>query len=278
MFARRALASFGTTAVAGMGIVAFAAPSSAETTVTVSGSVTEVGSEWVGATFSPSAAFGPTVVIDVAGLTGDGDWDEDIYVEGLLTYFDGERTRICNPELEVDTCMISTDDPPQTFNVDPSAANAVITLRQSNFPDYFPLAGNFTVTYAVPSTGSGHTGSGSVFVTLQVLDSADGSWARALEAGLIAWEKTVPVNTWQPLPESSDVVGIDEDEGKVFLGVATTPDFPVDLAQRQVDNGWGAYDMYDDEGALESVFIPAGGSMFVWTQPRLYAVWGSPPS
>ena len=43
MFARIALASFGTTAVAGMGIVAFAAPSSAETTVTVSGSVTEVG-------------------------------------------------------------------------------------------------------------------------------------------------------------------------------------------------------------------------------------------
>ena len=38
--------------------------------------------------------FGPTVVIDVTGLTGDGDWDEDIYVEGLLTYFDGERTNI----------------------------------------------------------------------------------------------------------------------------------------------------------------------------------------
>ena len=31
---------------------------------------------------------------------------------------------------------------------------------------------------------------------------------------------------------------------QVYLGVATTPDFPVDLAQRPVDNGWGAYDMF----------------------------------
>lgn len=128
--------------------------------------------------------------------------------------------------------------------------------------------------------GSGSAGSTSSFpyITLQVLDEADGSWARALEAGLVAWETTVPVNTWQRLPNSADVVGAGEDEGKVFLGVATTPDFPVDIAQRQVDNGWGAYDMHDDQGNLESVFIPAGGSMFVWTQPRLYAVWGAPPS
>jgi len=277
MFARKALASFGSAAVAGIGVVAFAAPSSAETTVTVSGSMTEVGSEWVGATFSPSAAFGPTVVIDVTGLTGDGVWDKDVSVEGPLTYFDGEDTYNCSPEVE-ESCMISTEDPPQTFDVDPSAANAVVTLRQSNFPDYFPLAGNFTVTYAVPIAGSGNPGSVPVLVDLQVLDEADGSWARALEAGLVAWEKTVPVNTWQPLPNSADVVGTGQDEGKVFLGVATTPDFPVDIAQRQVDNGWGAYDMHDDQGNLESVFIPAGGSMFVWTQPRLYAVWGDPAS
>ena len=128
------------------------------------------------------------------------------------------------------------------------------------------------------SSGSAGSTSSFPYITLQVLDEADGSWARALEAGLVAWEKTVPVNTWQRPPNSADVVGAVEDEGKVFLGVATAPDFPVDIAQRQVDNGWGAYDMHDDQGNLESVFIPAGGSMFVWTQPRLYAVWGAPPS
>ena len=69
---------------------------------------------------------------------------------------------------------------------------------------------------------------------------------------------------------------IGENDGKVFLGMATTPDFPVDIAQRQVENGWGVYETHDEDGDLASVFIPAGDSVFVWTQPRLYSVWGTP--
>lgn len=124
------------------------------------------------------------------------------------------------------------------------------------------------------SAGSGSSSTAPT-VLLQALDLFGGDWMPADESSLVGWEKTVPVNTWQALPESGDVVGVGENEGKVFLGVATTPNFPVDIAQRQVDNGWGAYEMHGDDGKVESVFIPAGGWMFVWTQPRLYAVWGT---
>lgn len=58
-----------------------------------------------------------------------------------------------------------------------------------------------------------------------------------------------------------------------LLGWATTPDFPVAIAQRQIDNGWGAYEMSDASGNLAAVFIPAGG----WTQAssdtNLFPIW-----
>ena len=72
---------------------------------------------------------------------------------------------------------------------------------------------------------------------------------------------------------SSDVVGVGEDAGKTFLGVATSEDFPVVIAQRQVDEGWGVYEIYDADGRLASVFIPAGKSLHLTAAPRLHAIW-----
>ena len=46
-----------------------------------------------------------------------------------------------------------------------------------------------------------------------------------------------------------------------LLGWATTPEFPIAIARRQVTNGWGAYEMTNDDGQIAAVFIPAGG----WT-------------
>jgi len=39
------------------------------------------------------------------------------------------------------------------------------------------------------------------------------------------------------------------------------PDFPQAIAQRQTENGWGAYEIFNANGALISVFIPAGGRL-----------------
>ncbi|MEK9956875.1 MAG: hypothetical protein VW780_08925, partial [Actinomycetota bacterium] len=88
-----------------------------------------------------------------------------------------------------------------------------------------------------------------------------------------SWSAPTVVGTWKQLPESTNVVGAGDNLGKVFLGIATTEDFPVEIAQRQIDNGWGAYEIYSDDGRLSSVFIPAGGWAHVTAQPRLFPVW-----
>ena len=119
---------------------------------------------------------------------------------------------------------------------------------------------------AVTSVGSSSGVPATVYVNLG-LSAEDGSVTSS-------WTAPTVVGTWKQLPESTNVVGAGDNLGKVFLGVATTEDFPVQIAQRQVDNGWGVYEIYSDDGRLSSVFIPAGGWAHVTAQPRLFPVWG----
>jgi len=68
---------------------------------------------------------------------------------------------------------------------------------------------------------------------------------------------------WIQLP-SADQCSIPGDSARPLtqlLGWATTPEFPIAIARRQVTNGWGAYEMTNDHGQITAVFIPAGG----WT-------------
>ena len=88
-----------------------------------------------------------------------------------------------------------------------------------------------------------------------------------------SWSQSATIGSWYQLPASVDVVGVGENAGKTFLGVATSENFPVAIAQRQVDNGWGVYEIYDADGRLESVFIPAGKSLHLTAAPRLHAIW-----
>ena len=88
-----------------------------------------------------------------------------------------------------------------------------------------------------------------------------------------SWSQSSILGSWRQLPASADVVGVGENAGKTFLGVATREDFPVAIAQRQVDNGWGAYEIYDADGRLASGFIPAGKSLHLTAVPRLHAIW-----
>lgn len=74
---------------------------------------------------------------------------------------------------------------------------------------------------------------------------------------------------WVQLPaadecslENSARSGAIGDGAAELLGWATTHDFPSVIAQRQVSNGWGAYELFNAAGDMTAVFIPAGG----WTQ------------
>ena len=84
------------------------------------------------------------------------------------------------------------------------------------------------------------------------------------------------VGLWVQLPAANDCSfggGSEDGSGPQLLGWANAPEFPVSIAQRQIDNGWGAYEMTDGDGAVTSVFIPAGGSAQITGDARFLPVF-----
>ena len=79
--------------------------------------------------------------------------------------------------------------------------------------------------------------------------------------------------TWITLPGTNDCTVPPTKSGATLLGWATTPNFAVDIAQRQVDNGWGAYEIFNADSQLTGVFIPAGGATFLSAAGKLYPIW-----
>jgi len=83
---------------------------------------------------------------------------------------------------------------------------------------------------------------------------------------------------WVQLPAAEQCsLAVDARSGSSpeLLGWATQPDFPVDIAQRQVDNGWGAYELFDNSGDLTEVFVPAGGWTRASADTSLFPIWAA---
>ncbi len=85
--------------------------------------------------------------------------------------------------------------------------------------------------------------------------------------------ETTTGGSWVTLPAADNCTPPATQPNALLLGWSTTPDFPVAIAQRQVDNGWGAYEIFNDSGQITAVFIPAGGATNVTGQGNLYAIW-----
>lgn len=83
---------------------------------------------------------------------------------------------------------------------------------------------------------------------------------------------------WVTLPGTDECSHQNDDARTQLLGWATSANFPLEIARRQVDNGWGAYETFDDTGRLSGVFIPAGGATLVSAPATLHAIWSSPTS
>lgn len=79
--------------------------------------------------------------------------------------------------------------------------------------------------------------------------------------------------SWVQLPKASQCTPLASNAGATLLGWSTIANFPVAIAQRQVDRGWGAYEMFDAQGALTGVFIPAGGYALLSASTTLIPVW-----
>lgn len=124
-----------------------------------------------------------------------------------------------------------------------------------------------TSTYALPRRPTFTPSNGA---TVYSLELSPGAGARCSSSDLSS-----EVGLWVTLPSSSSCSPSADNADAVLLGWATRSDFPVDIAQRQVDNGWGAYETFNDDGRLTGVFIPAGGATVISAPGRLHAIWSS---
>ena len=114
--------------------------------------------------------------------------------------------------------------------------------------------------------------------------SASSAAPQLMNVELIHDESTVlqgalPYGTWLPVLTSVDtenLTGRSTPDGHDLLGWSTDKNFPVDIAQRQVDNNWGAYETHDDDGRITSVFIPVGHHANITSDTQLHAIWSTP--
>ena len=164
---------------------------------------------------------------------------------------------------------LDPDSPPNQIPTPLPAGTYTIVLRTS--PVTSPLASLLNFTVDGGGGGGGETSSESTAQPATVallINTVDGSTCRqSSESGF--------AGTWVKLPSANDCTAPSSRAGSKLLGWATNPNFPVDIAQRQVTNGWGAYETYNNEGQLTAVFIPAGGSTYLSGDGNLFAIWSN---
>jgi len=267
---RRPLAILAATAITGLGLTALATPASANTTVTIGGTwgesdntFTPVGEDNLTGVAVNGTVSGTELTLAIASSAkfGTGGLQPNFTVasEGL-TDADGEQ---CSGE---EPCVVEHGTSGRfSITTTASETNVIVFTNVGGTVFLSSSSGVFKVSYQeAPPSAPAPAAPAEVDVTLDQITSEV----------LRTWASTATVGSWKELPESSEIIGVDENAGKTFLGAATTPDFPVDIAQRQVDNGWGAYETFNEDGELTSVFIPAGGWMAISNSTRLYAIWG----
>ena len=86
-----------------------------------------------------------------------------------------------------------------------------------------------------------------------------------------------PTDNWIQLPRADQCTFMGRSETETspqLLGWSNTADFPIDIATRQVENGWGAYEIDNGPDTRTSIFIPAGGHVQVTDGARLFPILG----
>ena len=119
-----------------------------------------------------------------------------------------------------------------------------------------------------PSGGSASQESTAVIETLALAVEANG-------ASCTGGSPTGYAGAWLTLPSADQCTqtGPTAKAGATLLGWSTNANFPVALAQSQVDKHWGAID--DTFDGVRMIFIPAGMATFVSGSNTLYPIWSA---
>ena len=132
-----------------------------------------------------------------------------------------------------------------------------------------------TLASAVIGTGGGGGSSSTAAAPKPVVVSLDLSVAA--DAGVVCKDGSSVagyIGQWVTLPGQSDC-SLSSRPGARLLGWSTSASFPVAIAQRQADHGWGAYQLTDEAGNVTAVFIPAGHDAYVSGSNTLHPIWSA---
>lgn len=99
------------------------------------------------------------------------------------------------------------------------------------------------------------------------------TWARDDGGYCTTESQSADEGSWITLPAVQDCTPPAKKPKASLLGWSTTPDFPIAIAKRQVDNGYAAYETTDKDGLITSLFIPAGGQTYLTWNNTLYPIW-----
>lgn len=131
----------------------------------------------------------------------------------------------------------------------------------------YPIGGDVPVTIAAGGGAStGTTANTPVPVSLDLDLAASGASCKAGSAS------PAVMGAWMTLPAASDCTSTTRPNARL-LGWSTNADFPVDVAQSQVDKKWGAIDEVFD--GVRMIFIPAGQATFVSGPNSLHPIWAN---
>lgn len=121
------------------------------------------------------------------------------------------------------------------------------------------------------------TGTGNRVMTSGVLNTTSGSSGSSVPVFSLSFDSMPGVlvsgtgGSWVSLPTPTNPPAMSPNS--TFLGWATYEEFPVAIAQRQIDNGWGAYEVFRDDGSIRGVFIPVEGSACITASGIMYPIW-----
>lgn len=176
----------------------------------------------------------------------------------LVAVLDQDAVRVINLGSGEVTGTIQVGDGPQSLTISHDGRYAYTANRYDNTVSVVELESSEN------SEAAGANSARTTRYTLQLDAGSGGSCTQTSATGL--------EGTWATLPLSGECAPAAGN--RTLLGWSTSAAFPVDIAQRQVDRGWGAYELYAPDGRPTAVFIPAGGAARLTGGNTLHAIWG----
>jgi hypothetical protein len=80
------------------------------------------------------------------------------------------------------------------------------------------------------------------------------------------------IGTWIQLTNNG-CTATGKEANVTLLGWSTSPNFPVDIARKVIENRWGVYEIFS-AGRIAAVFIPVNGYTQLTSENRIYPIWG----